>query len=90
MSLLPQSSLKRLGDLLAVAEAQHKLLRTALNTVVAVDYGQDGDPNDDANAEYHLEQLALAARDLVDAINALPEADGRPVGWVRDGQDGQQ
>lgn len=36
---------------------------------------------DDAEREYADEMLALAARDLTDATNALPP-DAQPVGWL--------
>lgn len=54
--------------------------KAALNSVAAHHYFQDEDPHSDAAAEYADEQLALAARDLVRAVEALPEGE-RPIGW---------
>lgn len=54
--------------------------RAALRSVAAHHYYEDEDPHSDAAAEHADEQLALAARELVRAVEALP-ADQRPIGW---------
>lgn len=43
----------------------------------------DPHANADAESEYADEQLALAARDLVKSIDALPPRE-RPIGWDTD------
>lgn len=65
-----------------VFEAQQKLEAAALRSIAASHYYRDENPHADAEDEYASEQLALAARDLVRAVEALPE-DKRPIGWDR-------
>ena len=43
----------------------------------------EGHPHHSAIVEYHEENLALAARDLVLSIEALPPRE-RPIGWNTD------
>lgn len=62
--------------------ALHRVRRAALASVMATDYGRDVDPHADAHVEYADECLALAARDLVEAVEAM-QADKWPVGWDR-------
>ena len=64
----------------AVDRAARTVERAALCSVAAHHYFADGDPHADAAAEYADEQLALAARELVRAVEALPEGE-RPIGW---------
>jgi hypothetical protein len=61
-------------------EAQAAVEAAALRSITAHHYGRVEDPHADAEDEYAGEQLALAARDLVRAVEALPENE-RPVGW---------
>lgn len=63
-----------------VDQAQSRVEGAALRAVAAHHYAADNDPHADAYAEYAGERLALAARDLVRAVDALPEGK-RPVGW---------
>lgn len=64
-------------------EARRKLLKAALRVLYA--HVQDEDwAYADAEAELADEQLALAARDLVRAVEA---SNRKPVGW-RDGNEG--
>lgn len=63
-----------------VDEAQSRVEGAALRAVAAHYYAADNDPHAGAYAEYAGEQLALAARDLTRAVEALPENE-RPVGW---------
>jgi hypothetical protein len=63
-----------------VGRAQQRVEQAALRAITAHHYFRDEDPHADAAAEYADEQLALAARDLVRAVEALPE-DKRPIGW---------
>lgn len=62
------------------AAAQHRLFRAALEALLASDYGDESRPHYDASAQHAEEQMALAARDLVRAVEALP-ANERPIGW---------
>ncbi len=61
-------------------EAQAAVEAAALHSIAAHHYARESDPHADAADEYASEQLALAARDLVRAVEALPENE-RPVGW---------
>lgn len=63
-----------------VFEAQAAVEAAALRSIAAHHYARDTDPHADAEDEYAGEQLALAARDLVRAVEAAPESE-RPVGW---------
>jgi hypothetical protein len=63
-----------------VDQAQRQVESVALRSIAANHYFRDEDPHADAEAEYAGEQLALAARELVRAVDALPE-DKRPIGW---------
>ncbi|MEU3261003.1 hypothetical protein ABZ694_24975 [Streptomyces albidoflavus] len=58
-----------------------KLIATALDTIQATHYYREEDPHADAAREYADEQLALAARNLTRAVDALP-ADEQPIGWT--------
>lgn len=59
--------------------------KAALHSIAAHHYYADEDPHSDAAAEHADEQLALAARDLVRAVEALP-GHQRPIGWIGAGQ----
>lgn len=63
-----------------VNAALHNVRQAALNSIIANDYADPSDPHADASAEHADEGLALAARELVRAVEALPENE-RPVGW---------
>jgi len=63
-----------------IASAQTLVEVSALRAIAADRYARDEDPHADAESEDADEQLALAARDLVRAVEALP-ADARPIGW---------
>lgn len=56
------------------------LIKSALHAVLSEHYGDDSDPNADAMAEYDGDNLALAALDLVRAVDGL-SPDRQPVGW---------
>lgn len=57
------------------------LIRASLRVIAADHYANDADPHADAESEYAGELLALAARNLVRAVDALPE-DQQPIGWA--------
>lgn len=59
-------------------EARQKLLRAALRVLSAEHAEETADAA--AEAEHAVEQLALAARDLTRATDALPN-DKQPAGW---------
>lgn len=62
---------------------QHeKVITTALRVIQGTHYARADNPHADAEAEDGQEQLALAARALVEAVDKLPE-DKQPIGWVR-------
>lgn len=64
---------------------QHEdLIRAALRVIGSTHYGRPEDPHASAEQEYSDEQLALAARALVEAVNAKPENE-QPVGWTKEG-----
>lgn len=58
------------------------VVKAALRVITATHYAREDDPHADADHEYSQEQLALAARALVEAVDKLPE-DKQPIGWVR-------
>jgi hypothetical protein len=57
-----------------------QLMSAVLRQIQANHYSDEASPHWDAEREYSAEQVALAARDLVRAVDALPE-DQRPIGW---------
>jgi hypothetical protein len=61
-------------------EARERVEEAALRSITARHYADPAHQWAGAEAEYADELLALAARDLVRAVEALPE-DKRPVGW---------
>ncbi|GAA0495164.1 hypothetical protein Ade02nite_19110 [Paractinoplanes deccanensis] len=61
-------------------EAQERLETAALRSITAHHYSNPTHAHFSDEAQYADEQLALAARDLVRAVEALP-AERRPVGW---------
>ncbi len=63
-----------------IDRAQHAVEQAALRSITAHHYFREEDPFAEAEGQYADEQLALAARDLVRAIEALPESQ-HPVGW---------
>lgn len=62
-------------------EAMRVLEERILNSLLAERHGSESDPNYGAANEHADEGIALAARDLVDAINAADPQDW-PVGWA--------
>lgn len=67
----------------AAAVAHDALVRAALRVVAADHYGDEASPYADADATVAREKLALAARALVRAVDALPESD-QPIGWAEE------
>lgn len=63
-----------------VFEAQERVEAAVLRSITARHYADPAHQFADAESEYADEQLALAARELVRAIDALPEGK-RPIGW---------
>jgi len=59
------------------------VVATALSVVQATHYSRADDPHEDAAYEYFIEQLALAARALAEAVDRKP-ADEQPIGWSKD------
>lgn len=64
-------------------EEHERVVSTALHVVQATHYSRADDPHEDAAYEYGIEQLALAARDLTEAVERKP-ADEQPIGWSKD------
>lgn len=60
--------------------ARNEVIRAALQ-FLAAERGDEAGAYYDADMGLAEERLALAARQLVDATNALP-ADQQPVGWT--------
>lgn len=58
----------------------HQLVSAVLRLVHSTHYADEASPHWAAEVEYSAEQVALAARALVRAVDALPE-DQRPIGW---------
>jgi len=56
------------------------VIKAALRVISATHYSRPEDPHGDAEHEYATEQLALAARALVQAVDQKP-SDEQPVGW---------
>lgn len=65
----------------APAAEHQQLISAALDAIQATHYYREEDPHADASREYADEQLALAARNLARAVDALP-ADEQPIGWA--------
>lgn len=63
-----------------VPAEQEKLIRAVLRSIFADHYPEESNPHADAESEYAAERVAIAARDLTDAVNALAP-DRRPIGW---------
>lgn len=59
--------------------AHENVMRAALR-VLSAERGREDDPHFAAELDYAEELLALAARELTRATDALPE-DEQPVGW---------
>lgn len=68
-------------DSLAYSEARERVLGAALRLMTAR-HVADNDPRADSDSEieYAEEMLALAARDLAHATDALPP-EQHPIGW---------
>lgn len=63
-----------------VPAEQEKLIRAVLRSIFADHYPEESNPHADAESEYAAEQVAIAARDLTDAVNTL-DPNRRPIGW---------
>lgn len=71
-----------LADLqLRVSVARGTVEAAALESITTHHYDRADDPNAAAYRQAAAQTLALAARDLVRAVDALPE-DERPAGWA--------
>lgn len=70
-------------DSLPVDRALRRVEAAALDSITALHYFDDGDRHANATAEHAAEKLALAARDLVRAVDQSPEKE-RPIGWATD------
>lgn len=68
-------------------QEHENVIRAALRVIEGTHYGRASDPHADAEQQYSEEQLALAARALVEAVDRKP-ADEQPVGWSRDAAGG--
>ena len=64
-------------------QARSAVEAAALRSIAAHHYERAEDPHAGAEDEYASELLALAARDLVRAVEALPEGE-RPIGWDKE------
>lgn len=64
-------------------EQHENVIKAALRVIEGTHYQRADDPHADAEQQYGQELLALAARALVEAVNAKP-ADEQPVGWAKD------
>ncbi|MFJ2202430.1 hypothetical protein [Streptomyces violaceusniger] len=60
-----------------------QLVTAVLRQIQSTHYANEASPHWDAEREHSAEQVALAARALVRAVDALPE-DQRPIGWDTD------
>lgn len=58
----------------------YRLMSAVLRQIQANHYSDEASPHWGAEREYSAEQVALAARALVRAVDALPE-NQRPIGW---------
>lgn len=65
---------------IAVGSAREALEEAVPHSILANQYASETDPHADASAEHADERVALAARELVRAVDALPKSD-RPIGW---------
>ena len=63
-----------------LGDAQRAVEAAALRSIAADRFPRDDDRHAGATSELADERLALACRDLVRLVEALPEA-WRPVGW---------
>jgi hypothetical protein len=62
-------------------EEHENVIKAALRVIGSTHYQRADDPHADAEAQYAEEQLALAARALVRAVDRK-SADEQPIGWV--------
>lgn len=63
-------------------EQHENVVKAALRVIEGTHYARADDPHADAEAQYGQEQLALAARALVEAVGKLPEGE-QPIGWTK-------
>jgi len=62
------------------ADQHDTVVKAALRVIEGTHYGRVDNPHADAEVQYGREQLALAARALVEAVDRMP-ADEQPIGW---------
>ena len=62
-------------------EEHETVIKAVLRVIGSTHYQRADDPHADAEQQYAEEQLALAARALVRAVDRKP-ADEQPIGWV--------
>lgn len=62
-------------------EEHENVIKAALRVIGSTHYQRADDPHADAELEYAQEQLALAARALVRAVDRKDE-DAQPIGWA--------
>ncbi|GHJ34281.1 hypothetical protein TPA0910_87140 [Streptomyces hygroscopicus subsp. sporocinereus] len=63
----------------------HQLVSAVLRQIHSTHYADESSPHWDAEREYSAEQVALAARALTRAVDAMPENE-QPIGWRKDGE----
>lgn len=61
-------------------EEHENVIQAALRVISSTHYQRADNPHADAEQEYAEEQLALAARALVRAVDRK-DADKQPIGW---------
>jgi hypothetical protein len=64
-------------------EEHENVIKAALRVIEGTHYQRAEDPHADAEQQYGEEQLALAARALVEAVDRKP-VDDQPIGWSKD------
>lgn len=66
-------------------DEHENVIKAALRVIGSTHYQRADDPHADAEQEYAEEQLALAARALVRAVDR--KADGeQPIGWIEEAE----
>lgn len=63
-------------------DEHENLIKAALRVIGSTHYQRADDPHADAEQEYAEEQLALAARALVQAVDRK-QPDEQPIGWAQ-------
>lgn len=67
-------------------EEHENVIKAALRVIGSTHYQRAEDPYASAEQDYAEEQLALAARALVQAVDRK-DADEQPIGWVAAGEE---